>query len=375
MSKLAKNYLPSTDFQKPPPVVPEYSYEPSICQVSPGLKLTLTMGPSGSISLKPIEPIPEPMEIPEEPQPTLEPVLEPPPEEVPEDPLEKWKRWVRKIIKKLEKKGDIQENPEFSHETLDDILINKDQDSIKRYLLPILESLPSPHKVLKRWKKKWDKLQSKINRTISIRFGPQEPVIQEEIPEPLEERMDDISNTKLVINTQEEDFDNKIKISLNKEDLIKFESYESFQEPEVINEPHEDTKVIITNPDVIKTLNEERENKQRQKGPLNVALPSLLIIEKSSEMISEAQQRRSSLKLKDSYSQLSDFPIDDETKKTIDDYITKVLSDLRNEVETKKKEEKVFIGGERHLSELKRVEENTFEEEDRKIHYEGFTIS
>jgi len=321
MSKFTKNYAPLVES------VQENKEPPS------GLKLSFTIDSSGAMSLKPAAP--EPMEE----------------VKAPEDPEEKWKRWVRKVVKKLNKKGVFEDNTEFSFEILEELLNNKNPESIKEYLLPILESLPSFEKILKRWNKKWDKLQSKTNRTISIRFGPPDPLVttppvnkpqlpkvvepEPVVEEQYEEKMEDVSQTKVIIPQPEEPISTKIKLTLGDRTHI---------EP-IPDAPKEETKVVIKNVDIMKMLSEDKQSRlikpAKPKGTLSITLRSPESFQKITALISAAQQMQLDEKIKESYSMYNEFPIDIETRESINDYITKTLGKLRKDAEIKKEVKKV----------------------------------
>eukprot|EP00826_Nyctotherus_ovalis_P051741 TRINITY_DN6482_c0_g4_i1.p1 TRINITY_DN6482_c0_g4~~TRINITY_DN6482_c0_g4_i1.p1 ORF type:complete len:380 (-),score=123.59 TRINITY_DN6482_c0_g4_i1:136-1275(-) len=333
MSKLFRNYAPAA--------------EPMEESNSSALKLSFTIGPSGAMSLKPAAVASEPMQE-----------IHPAPEAA-DGPAEKWKHWVRKIVKKLSKRGDFAGNPEFSLEMVEGLLVDKSPEIIKEYLLPILESLPSPEKVLKRWNKKWDKLQAKTNRTISIRFGPPDPLVENSLPvqmsaagptapkmtmkaaekpESFEEQMEDLPQTKVIIKPPETASSHKIKLTLGGK------VFAPTPEPPAPEE-HEETKVVIKNVDLVKMLNEDKQNRAtkavKPKGALSVTLPSLESIQKVSTLMAAAQQMQTDAKLKNSYSLFSEFPIDAETRASIDSYITKTLGKLRREVEAMHEVKKV----------------------------------
>lgn len=319
ISKFAKNCVPSVE-----PVQENKE------QVS-GLKLSFTIDPSGAMSLKPAEPA------------SMGGV------QASEDPEEKWKHWVRKIVKKLNKKGVFEGNTEFSFEILEESLLNKNPESIKEYLLPILETLPSAGKVLRRWNKKWNKLQAKTNRTISIRFGTPDPVvatppihepqppkvIEPIVEEEYEEKMNDVFQPEVIISQPEEQVSTKVKLTLG--DVTHIEP--------IPDTPKEETKVVIKGVDIMKMLNEEKHNRlikpARPKGALSITLRSPESFQKITALISASQQMQPDEKMKESYSVYNEFPIDLETRESINKYITRTLGKLKRDVEAKKKEKKV----------------------------------
>lgn len=361
MSKLSRNYAPATKSTKE--------------SNSTALKLSFTIGPSGTMSLKPSAAGLEPMQE-----------VQPAPQVV-DGPAEKWKRWVRKVVKKLNKRDNFAGCPEFSLEMVEELLASKNPETIREYLLPILESLPSPEKVLKRWNKKWNKLQAKTKRTISIRFGPPDPLVENplkikippaepiipkttmmeavEEPESFEERMEDLPRTKVVIKPPEAASSHKIKLTLGGK------VFAPPPEPPVPEE-HEETKVVIKNVDLVKMLNEDRQNRAgkvvKPKGTLSVTLPSLESIQKVSTLMAAAQQMQTDAKLKDSYSLFSEFPIDAETRASIDSYITKTLGKLKEEVEAKYEARKVQEV-QKKPAKVEPVKEG------KRIRFQGFTIA